>query len=70
MLIGQLDHRLVDLSQDMIESAAMRVDEIERSMSETDKFKLDTISTEYYMLRIYLVGSPFRNDVLAANKPM
>jgi len=55
--MGHLEHGLTDLSQNIIESAATRLDLMEASKAETDMVRLEDFTTEYYMLRIYLVCS-------------
>lgn len=52
-----LEYGLTDLSQNIMESAATRLDLMKASEVETDIVKPEFFSTEYYMLRIYLVSS-------------
>ncbi|KAL2833000.1 meiosis protein SPO22/ZIP4 like-domain-containing protein [Aspergillus cavernicola] len=58
-----IGHGLVDLSQKMMESAATRLDNLEKSESITHNLDLDSFTTEYYMLRIYLAWSQERPDI-------
>ncbi|KAL3469881.1 meiosis protein SPO22/ZIP4 like-domain-containing protein [Aspergillus californicus] len=58
-----VDAGLVNLSQKMMESAAMRLDMLKKSDRDANDLKLDTLSTKYYMLRIYLAWSQERPDI-------
>lgn len=57
ILMRHLEHGLTDLSQNIMESAAARLDLMGSSRVETDMVKLEVFTIEYYMLRIYLVCS-------------
>ncbi|KAL5001229.1 hypothetical protein BDV10DRAFT_160209 [Aspergillus recurvatus] len=52
----------------MMESAAARLDLIERSKPDTDIARAEAVATEYYMLRIYLVSSISRQRVPVSDK--
>ncbi|KAL4918229.1 meiosis protein SPO22/ZIP4 like-domain-containing protein [Aspergillus aurantiobrunneus] len=58
-----VEHSLIDLSQKMMESAATRLDLIERSKTDSDTVKPEAFTTEYYMLRIYVAWSQERTDI-------
>ncbi|KAL5340752.1 meiosis protein SPO22/ZIP4 like-domain-containing protein [Aspergillus crustosus] len=58
-----IEHKLIDLSQRLMETAALRLDLIERSKPETDRDKLELFKTHYYMLRVYLACSQGRSDI-------
>ncbi|BCS26477.1 uncharacterized protein APUU_51188S [Aspergillus puulaauensis] len=58
-----IEHGLTDLSQNIIESAATRLDLMEASKAETDMVRLEDFTTEYYMLRIYLAWTQERPDI-------
>ncbi|OJJ58950.1 hypothetical protein ASPSYDRAFT_150719, partial [Aspergillus sydowii CBS 593.65] len=57
------EHGLTDLSQNIMESAAARLDLMGSSRVETDMVKLEIFTIEYYMLRIYLAWSQERPDI-------
>ncbi|KKK14227.1 hypothetical protein AOCH_000338 [Aspergillus ochraceoroseus] len=57
------ENKLIDVSQKVMESTATRLDMVERSTENTDKLKLASFTTEYYMLRIYLSWSQERPDI-------
>lgn len=50
----KVESELVELGLKSLETTAARLDTFEKS--ETDKSKLSVVTTEYYMLRIYLVS--------------
>jgi hypothetical protein len=50
-----LEHRLLELSQEIIEIAAIRLDRLVRSENDSDKVQIQSVSTEYYLVRVYLV---------------
>ncbi|KKK26572.1 hypothetical protein ARAM_003000 [Aspergillus rambellii] len=58
-----LENKLIDVSRKVMESTATRLDMVERSTENTDKLKLASFTTEYYMLRIYLSWSQERPDI-------
>ncbi|KAL4785183.1 meiosis protein SPO22/ZIP4 like-domain-containing protein [Aspergillus varians] len=58
-----IENGLINLSQKMMESAATRLDLMERSKPDTDMAKFEAFSTEYYMLRIHLAWSQERPDI-------
>ncbi|OJJ01545.1 hypothetical protein ASPVEDRAFT_150369 [Aspergillus versicolor CBS 583.65] len=58
-----IEYGLTDLSQNIMESAAARLDLMKAPEVETDIVKLEFFSTEYYMLRIYLAWSQGRPDI-------
>ncbi|KAL4876099.1 meiosis protein SPO22/ZIP4 like-domain-containing protein [Aspergillus karnatakaensis] len=58
-----IEHKLLDLSQKMMESAATRLDLLDRSKLDTDKIKREIFTTHYYMLRVYLAWSQGRVDI-------
>ncbi|BCR88298.1 uncharacterized protein ACHE_40862A [Aspergillus chevalieri] len=56
-----LESELVELGLKSLETTAARLDTFEKS--ETDKSKLSVVTTEYYMLRIYLSWLQGRPDI-------
>ncbi|PTU19492.1 hypothetical protein P175DRAFT_0559047 [Aspergillus ochraceoroseus IBT 24754] len=63
ILTREIENKLIDVSQKVMESTATRLDMVERSTENTDKLKLASFTTEYYMLRIYLSWSQERPDI-------
>ncbi|RDW90401.1 uncharacterized protein DSM5745_02176 [Aspergillus mulundensis] len=55
-----IEHDLISLAQKMMESAAARLDLIERSKPDTEIVKSEIVATEYYMLRVYLAWAQKR----------
>jgi hypothetical protein len=54
-LINAADTNQLDCSLKILKAAAKRFDSLEGDSSAIDKVQLDSITAEYYMLRVYLV---------------
>ncbi|KAB8074482.1 meiosis protein SPO22/ZIP4 like-domain-containing protein [Aspergillus leporis] len=57
------EHRLLELSQEIIEIAAIRLDRLVRSENDSDKVQIQSVSTEYYLVRVYLAWLQGRSDI-------
>ncbi|KAL4910103.1 hypothetical protein BDW74DRAFT_144441 [Aspergillus multicolor] len=55
-----IEHGLVTLARKMMESAAARLDLIERSKPDIEVIKSEAVATEYYMLRVYMAWAQKR----------
>ncbi|GLA71225.1 hypothetical protein AtubIFM55763_001594 [Aspergillus tubingensis] len=58
-----IDNGCPDLSQRIIETAAVRLDKLEKSESDVEGSKLQQYTIEYYMLRVYLAWLQGRLDI-------
>ncbi|PWY89398.1 hypothetical protein BO94DRAFT_555764 [Aspergillus sclerotioniger CBS 115572] len=58
-----IDCGCLDISQKIIETAALRLDRLERVESNVEEFKLQQYTVEYYMLRVYLSWFQKRLDI-------
>ncbi|PYH74701.1 uncharacterized protein BO88DRAFT_328850, partial [Aspergillus vadensis CBS 113365] len=58
-----IDNGCLDLSQRIIEIAAVRMDKLEKSESGIEGSKLQQYTIEYYMLRVYLAWLQGRLDI-------
>lgn len=57
-----IDCGCLDISQKIIETAAVRLDRLEKLETDVEEHKLQQYTVEYYMLRVYLVGYRFFNE--------
>ncbi|OKO96611.1 hypothetical protein PENSUB_10786 [Penicillium subrubescens] len=62
-LINAADTNQLDCSLKILKAAAKRFDSLEGDSSAIDKVQLDSITAEYYMLRVYLAWKQGRPDI-------
>ncbi|RAK93125.1 hypothetical protein BO79DRAFT_272517 [Aspergillus costaricaensis CBS 115574] len=58
-----MENGYLDLSQKIIETAAIRLDKLEKSGSDIEDSKFQQYTIEYYMLRVYLAWLQGRLDI-------
>ncbi|PYI08553.1 hypothetical protein BO78DRAFT_310385, partial [Aspergillus sclerotiicarbonarius CBS 121057] len=63
MATACIDYGCLDISQKIIEAAAVRLDRLEKVETDVDELMLQQYTVEYYMLRVYLSWFQERLDI-------